>query len=155
MTDKPALTSATVDDYRTGRHVVYRLHAHVVLVTKYRRSPITDRVRKLLIETTREVCERHGVSLVEADGESDHLHLVVDYPPKVSLSILVGAIKTNTSRRVREQNWPEARAKLWGEHFWSPSYFAVSTGGAPLEAVRQYVREQRQPNKKPGRPKTT
>lgn len=134
--------------------MTYRLHAHVVLVTKYRKDPITDRVRTLLIETTREVCERHEVTLVEADGEADHLHILIDYPPKVSLSLLIGAIKTNTSKRVREQGWPEVTNALWGEHFWSPSYFVTSTGGAPLELVAAYVRNQREPNKNPGRPKT-
>ena len=141
------------NDYRNGRHVVYRLTAHLVLVTKYRRGVITDRVRELLVETTREVCERHGVTLLEADGDDDHLHLLVDYPPKLSISILVGAVKTNTSRIVREQKWPEVTDVLWGKHFWSPSYFACSTGGAPLERVAAYIRAQREPNKPPGRPR--
>lgn len=145
MTDKAA-------DYRTGRHVVYNLHAHIVLVTKYRRDPITDRVRKLIIDVTQEVCDRHGVTLMEADGETDHIHLLINYPPKLSLSALVGAIKTNTSKRVREQQWPEVTQALWGEHFWSPSYFVTSTGGAPLERVAAYIRDQRTPNKTVGRP---
>ncbi|WP_256465801.1 IS200/IS605 family transposase [Conexibacter sp. S30A1] len=144
--------SADPNDFRNGRHVVYRLHAHVVLVTKYRRGAITDRVGELLIATTREVCERHDVTLVEADGEHDHLHLLLDYPPKISLSTLVGAIKTNSSRIVREQNWPEVRQALWGQHFWSPSYCVLSTGGAPIQAVRAYIASQREPNRRPGRP---
>lgn len=143
------------EDFRSGRHVVFRLHAHVVLVTKYRKNPITDRVRELLIRVTAEVCERHGVTLVEADGESDHLHLLLDYPPKVSLSTLVGSIKTNTSKRVREQNWPEVRQALWGEHFWSPSYCALSTGGASIDTIKVYIQNQRTPSRKPGRPKMT
>jgi putative transposase len=144
--------AAEHDDFRVGRHVVYRLHAHIVLITKYRRGVLTDRVRELLITTAREVCEHHGAMLVEADGETDHLHLLIDYPPKVALARLVGAIKTNTSKRVREQNWPEVRRALWGEHFWSPSYCVVSTGGAPIETVRRYIQQQREPNRKPGRP---
>lgn len=141
-------------EYRTGRHVVYDLNAHIVLVTKYRKNAITDRVRELLVATAREVCERHESALLEADGESDHLHLLVSYPPKVSLSKLVMAIKTNTSKQVRAQGWEEVRRALWGNHFWSPSYFVASTGGAPLEKVAQYVRSQREPNRKQGRPKT-
>lgn len=88
--------------------------------------------------------------MIEADGESDHLHLLIDYPPKVSLSNLVGAIKTNTSKRVREKRWPEVRQALWGEHFWSPSYCALSTGGTPIDKVRSYIANQRTPNKGPG-----
>lgn len=143
MSDNPG-------DYRRGRQVVYRLRVHVVLVTKYRRDPITDRVRELLVRVSREVCERHGATVLEADGEGDHLHLLIDYPPKASISMLVGAIKTNTSRIVREQDWPEVRNQLWGEHFWSPSYFAESAGGAPLEAIAAYIRNQRKPSRGPG-----
>lgn len=142
------------DKYRTGRHVVFSLRAHIVVVTKYRRGAITDRVREHLIATAREVCERFETTLLEADGEDDHLHLLVDYPPKVALSKLVGAIKTNTSLRVRRENYPEVTQALWGEHFWSPSYFVTSTGGAPLEKVAAYVRNQREPSRGPGKPKT-
>ena len=140
-------------DLRTGRHVVYRLHVHVVLVTKYRRGAITDRVRELLETTTREVCARHGTTVSAFDGEDDHIHLLLDYPPKISVTTLVLAIKTNTSRVVREQEWHEVTRALWGEHFWSPSYCAVSTGGAALDVVRRYVENQRLPARKPGRPK--
>lgn len=133
--------------------MVYQLSVHVVLVTKYRRGPITDRVRELLISVTREVCERHKVQVIEADGETDHLHLLLEIPPSMSVSKIVGAIKTNTSRVVREQGWPEVTTQLWGDHFWSPSYFAATTGGAPLEKVREYIRQQREPSKGPGRPK--
>ena len=142
------------EDYRVGRHVVYDLNAHIALVTKYRKDAITDRVRELLIATTRDVCERNESVLLEADGESDHLHLLISYPPKISLSALVMAIKTNTSKQVRAQGWEEVRRALWGRHFWSPSYFVASTGGAPLEKVAAYVRSQREPNRKQGRPAT-
>lgn len=138
--------------YRTGRHVVHDLNAHVVLVTKYRRGVITDRVREVIIDTTREVCERREVTLLEADGEDDHIHLLVAYPPKVSLSSLVMSIKTLTATRVRASNFPEVTSTLWGNHFWSPSYFVASTGGAPLEQVAAYVRNQRKPSRGPGRP---
>ena len=134
--------------------MVYRLHAHVVLITKYRHGVMSDRVREQLIATTREVCERHDVTLVEADGETDHLHLLLDYPPRISLSTLVGAIKTNTSRVIRQQHWPEVTRALWGQHFWSPSYCVLSTGGAPIQTVREYITNQRNPNRAPGRPRT-
>jgi len=139
-------------DFRTGRHVVFRLHVHVVLVTKYRRGVMTDRVRNLLQEVAAEVCERHDVLITAFDGETDHIHLLLDYPPKVSLSVLIGSIKTNTSRRIREQGWPEITKALWGDHFWSPSYCAVSTGGAALDVVKRYVENQREPSRRQGRP---
>lgn len=128
--------------------------AHIVLVTKYRKGAITERVRNLIIDTAREVCARHEALILEADGEDDHIHILVTYPPKLSLSKLVMAIKTNTSKRVREKEWDEVRRALWGSHFWSPSYFAASTGGASLEKVSEYIRSQREPNRGPGRPRS-
>lgn len=140
--------------YRTGRHVVFSLQAHIVLVTKYRRGAITDRVREEIIEASKEVGDRLDFTIIEADGEDDHIHLIIDYPPKIALSRIIMVLKTNTSRRVREKNFPEVENALWGNHFWSPSYFACSTGGASLDKVRKYVQNQRKEPKGPGRPST-
>lgn len=146
--------TANKEDYRTGRHVVYKLSVHIILVTKYRRGPITDRVREHLIAVAHESCKRFESTLVEADGESDHLHLLIDYPPKVQLSKLIGAIKTNTSREIRAKQYPEVQQVLWGDHFWSPSYMVLSSGGATVETIQTYIQNQREPSKKVGRPKT-
>lgn len=135
-------------DWRTGRHVVYELHAYIVFVTKYRRKVMTPRVAKLLEETFGEVCERFECELEEFETDKDHAHLLVAYPPKTQLSTLVMSLKTNSSKRVREQDWPEVRQALRGDHFWSPSYCIVSCGGAPLEIVREYIRDQQKPNRK-------
>ena len=91
-------------DWHTGRHVVYELHAHIVLVTKYRREVMSPRVTKLLGDTFREVCEHFECELEEFETDKDHAHLLVAYPPKVQLSKLVMSLKTNSSKRVREQN---------------------------------------------------
>lgn len=146
--------SESKEDYRTGRHVVYKLSVHLILVTKYRKGPITDRVCEHLIEVARESCTRLEATLLEADGESDHLHLLIEYPPKVQLSKLIGAIKTNTSREIRAKNYPEVKQALWGDHFWSPSYMALSSGDATIETIRQYIQNQRKPSKPVGRPKS-
>ena len=140
-------------DYRTGRHVVYELHAHIVLTPKYRRKVFTECVSREIERVTREVCERHEVTLEECNTDLDHAHLVISYPPKISLSKLVGAIKTNTSRHVRKLQLPEVQRTLWGKHFWSPSYFVASTGGAPLEIIKKYVQDQGRKPRKQGRPR--
>jgi putative transposase len=130
--------------YQSGSHVTYDLNAHIIFVTKYRKKCITDRVRDILIKSIKETCDRYEVILSEADGEEDHLHLLISYPPKVCLSIFVGASKTASSKKIRSLNYPEVRKQLWGKHFWSPSYFVASTGGAPLEIVAAYIRNQRE-----------
>lgn len=142
------------DGYRVGRHVVHDLSAQVVLVTKYRGVAITDRVLGLLISTSREVCERFGGELIGASGELDYLCLSISYPPRVPLSTLIMSIKTSTSKRVRGQGWDEVTRALHGKQFWSPSYLVVSTGENRVDQVWEYLRQQREPNRKQGRPKT-
>lgn len=142
------------DEYRNGRHVVYKLHAHLIFVTKYRKKVMTDRVTDELRSVFEEVCGRHGVTLDAFETDHDHAHLLVSYPPKVALSTLVMSLKTISSMRVRAQDWPEVRKALWGDHFWSPSYCVVSCGGAPLDVIKAYVEGQRAPNRPKGRPKT-
>src|SRR5690606_25095228 len=82
---------------------------------------------------------------VEADG--DHVHLLLNYPPQLAISTLVNALKGVSSRRLRQQGWPEVRNVLWGKAFWSPSYCVVSCGRAPLEIVKAYVETQNAPDR--------
>lgn len=135
-------------DWRSGRHVVYDLHAHIVLTPKYRRKVFTSRVTELIRDTFDEVCERQEVVIDAFETDQDHAHLLISYPPKVPLSKLVMTLKTMSSRRIRQKRWDEITSALWGDHFWSPSYAVVSAGGAPLEIVKQYVEDQDKPRRK-------
>jgi putative transposase len=138
----------TQDNIRHGRSVVYALTAHLVFVTKYRRGVISDRVRVHLQESFESVMTDFGGALLQCDGEDDHIHLLVSYPPKYSVTNLVNALKGVSARLLRKRNLPEVRSKLWGAHLWTPSYFASSTGGASLDTVRQYIENQRVPRKR-------
>ena len=71
-------------------------------------------------------CADFEAKLVEFDGEDDHIHLLVNYPPKVSVSELVNSLKGVSSRMIRKNNYPSIRKKLWGGALWSPRYFAGS-----------------------------
>ena len=129
--------------FRTGRHVVFSLHVHLVFITKYRRGVITQRVRSELEQSFRKVCEDFESELLECDGQDDHVHLLVAYPPKVGVARLVNSLKGVSARRIRALDLPEVRGKLWGTAFWSPSYCAVSCGGAPLDIIKRYIQDQR------------
>ena len=130
-------------EYRRGRTVVCLLHIHLVFVTKYRRGVLSERAIEVIREAAGGVCRDFTAKLVELNGEDDHVHLLVEYPPTVALSRLVNSLKGVTSRMVRAREFPEVQSKLWGGHLWSPSYFAVSCGGAPIAVVRQYIEGQR------------
>ncbi|MFC5204287.1 IS200/IS605 family transposase [Streptomyces kaempferi] len=84
-----------------------------------------------------------GTRDLKFNGERDHVHLLVHYPPKVAISRLVGSLKGVSARRLRHEFPSHIRTYLWGEHFWSPSYFAASCGGAPLAVIREYIENQK------------
>ena len=88
------------------------------------------------------VCADFGARLVACDGEDDHVHLLVEFPPKVAVSKLVNSLKGVSSRRLRTLR-PEVAARYRNGVLWSPSYFAASCGGAPLDVVRRYVEDQK------------
>src|SRR5690554_3404295 len=120
------------------------MHVHLVFVTKCRREVFTKEILDDLRNIFSSVCADFEAELVEFDGEDDHVHLLVNYPPKVAVSALVNSLKGVSSRMIRKRNYPSIRKKLWGGALWSPSYFAGSCGGAPIEIIRQYI-EQRTP----------
>ncbi len=131
---------------RRGRHVVYNLHVHLVFVTKYRGKVFTKEVLDDLELIFSEVCTKFDATLVEFNGEDDHVHLLVNYPPKVSISALVNSLKGVSSRMIRKKSYPSVSSKLWGGALWSPSYFASSCGGAPIEVLKRYIEQQNTPN---------
>jgi putative transposase len=133
------------DDVRTGRHCAFILHAHLVFVTKYRHKVFTDLHLKRMEEIMRAVCADFETELVEFNGENNHVHLLVNFLPKVALSKLVNSLKGVSSRRLR-QEFPElVRHYYRANRLWSGSYFAGSVGGAPLSVLRQYIEQQNRP----------
>ncbi len=122
------------------------MHVHLVFVTKYRRDVFTREILHELEAVFASVCRDFGATLVEFDGEDDHVHLLVNYPPSVSVSSLVNSLKGVSSRMIRKKSFPDIRKKLWEGHLWSPSYFAGSCGGAPISVIRQYIEQQKTPH---------
>lgn len=131
---------------RRGRQVVYNLHVHLVFVAKYRGKVFTKEVLDDVELSFKEVCRKFESELVEFNGESDHVHLLVSYPPKVCVSALVNSLKGVSSRMIRKKEYRSVDSKLWGDALWSPSYFASSCGGAPIDILRQYIEQQDNPS---------
>ena len=126
---------------RSGRHCVFNMHVHLVFVTKYRKDVFTKPMLDAMEGMFKKVCLNFEAELTEFNGEDDHVHLLINYPPKVAVSNLVNSLKGVSSRHLRK-DFPEIKNKLWGGSLWSPSYFASSCGGAPLEIIKQYIEQQ-------------
>ena len=133
-------------DLRRGRTCVFALHVHLVFVTKFRRKVFTKGILVHTREIFKSVCKDFGAELIEFEGERDHVHLLVNYPPKVSISKLVNSLKGVSARLLRKKAYPTIVKYLWGGSLWSPSYLAGSCGGAPISIIRQYIEGQNTPS---------
>jgi putative transposase len=128
--------------YRRERHSVTDLKTHLVCVTKYRKLVFNDEGLKLIEESFRTVAQKMNFQILEFNGEADHVHALIEYPPKLSISQIANALKGVSSRRYGQAgNKKPHKASLW-----SPSYFAVSVGGAPIEVLKRYIKEQSRPS---------
>ena len=113
-------------------------------MTKYRASVFSNEILKDLKAIFEDVCRTFEVELVEMNGETEHIHLLLNYPPKVSISKLVNSLKGVSSRLIRKKH-PKLAKYYWKGGLWSPSYFAGSCGGAPLSIIKQYIKRQNRP----------
>ena len=132
-------------DLRRGRTCVFALNVHLVFVAKFSRKVFTKEILAHTREIFTSVCKDFEAELTEFDGERDHVHLLVNYPPKVSVSKLVNSLKGVSARLLRKKGYPTIVKHLWGGCLWSPSYFAGSCGGGPISIIRQYIENQNTP----------
>ena len=135
-------------ELRKGRHVVYYMHCHLVFLPKYRKNVFDEKSLESLHKIFRIVCADFETDLIEFNGEKDHVHLLVNYPPKVSISGLVNSLKGVSSRRLRQER-PDIANKYHKGGLWSPSYFAGSVGGAPISVLKKYIQDQNRPLSSP------
>lgn len=129
------------NELRAGRHCVFNLHVHLVFVTKYRRCVFTKAVLDRMQIVFDTVCNDFEAEMIEFDGEKDHVHLLINYPPKVQISKLVNSLKGVSSRLLRKE-FPVLSKSYYNGVLWSPSYFAASCGGAPISIIKEYIQSQ-------------
>ena len=132
-----------MQECRRERHSVSRLTVHLVCITKSRRKVFDSKALEYLKNHANRVFAKMDCRLLACEGEADHVHLLVEYPPKIPVSVLVNMFKGTSSRMLRVER-PDIAQRYWRKGvLWSPSYFAASTGGATLEMVKRYVESQR------------
>lgn len=132
-------------NYDRGFRSVYSLTAHIVFVTKYRRKVISKDIHYRLHEIFKETCSKWEAILLEFNGESDHVHLLVRYHPQVQLSKFIANLKTVSSRLIRKE-FGDDLSKFYSKPvFWTGSYFVASCGGITVEQLKGYVEQQATP----------
>ena len=129
--------------FRKERHSVTDLKLHLVCVAKYREKVFTAQSLALIEESFKEVARKMNFKVLEFNGEGEHVHALIECPPKLSVSQIVNSLKGVSSRAYGKAGYSKPKN---GQALWSPSYFAISIGGAPIEVLKEYIRNQEKPS---------
>lgn len=126
--------------YKTNCNVVYSCKYHVVWCPKYRRKVLTDGVDIRLKELLLSYAANMNVDILEMEIMPDYVHLLMEIDPQYGIHKAVKALKGYTSKILRDE-FPTLRTRM--PALWTNSYFVSTVGGAPLEAVKQYIENQK------------
>lgn len=125
----------------SNNHSVFSLNYHLILVVKYRRRVIDDSISDRLKGIFEYIQGSYNIRIQEWNHDKDHIHVLFSAHPNSEISKFLNAYKSASSRLIKKE-YPQIRDKLWNEAFWSKSFCLITTGGAPLEVIRQYIESQ-------------
>ncbi len=125
----------------TNAHSVFSLHYHLILVVKHRRRVFTNEISNRAREIFEYIAPNYKIELIEWNHDTDHVHILFKGQPKTEMSKFINAYKSASSRLLKKE-YPTIRQKLWKEMFWSRSFCLLSSGGTPIETIRQYIENQ-------------
>jgi len=126
------------DKNRHNGHTISHLTAHIVWVTKYRYPVLQGDIQKRCRDLVKQICDAENVVILKGVVSKDHIHMHIEYPPKVSISEIMKSIKGRTSHHIQQQ-FPELKKRYWGRHFWATGYGVWSTGNITDEMVQKYL----------------
>ena len=128
-------------DFDTNQHSVFLLHYHLIMCVKYRNKVINDPISLRLKEMFEYIAPKYHITLEEWNHDIDHVHVLFRGHPNTEISKFINAYKSASSRIIKKE-FPHIRKSLWKEMFWSQSYCPISTGGATVDVIKQYIQSQ-------------
>lgn len=127
----------------TGRGYVYSIQYHIVWCVKYRRKVLTTEIENDLFNILRKISKDNNFSIIEINGDLDHVHLLIDCSPQHYIPDIIKALKGVSARLLFKQHGDYLKTKLWGGHLWNPSYFIATVSDNTAEQVKKYIQSQK------------
>ena len=127
--------------FDTNNHSVFLLQYHLIMCIKYRNKVIDDVISERLQQIFEYIAPNYHITLEEWNHDVDHVHVLLRGQPNTEMSKCINAYKSASSRLIKKE-YPEIRKSLWKEMFWSQSYCLISTGGATVDSIKQYIQSQ-------------
>ena len=128
-------------NFDTNNHSVFSLNYHLVMVVKYRRKVINDKISNRLKEMFEYIGKPYHITVMEWNHDIDHVHVLFKACPNTEISKFMNAYKSASSRLIKVE-YPEIREKLWKDYFWSKSYCLITTGGVTIDIIKKYIETQ-------------
>jgi putative transposase len=129
-------------DKNTLAHTTWECKYHIVFAAKYRRQVIFGKIKLEIGKMLRELCDRKGIEIIEAECCKDHIHMLVRIPPKYSVSEIVGYLKGKSSLMIFDR-FANLKYKYGNRHFWCRGYY-VDTVGKNAKKIEEYIKNQLQ-----------
>ena len=127
--------------YEVGAHTTHRLEYHLIWIPKYRKRVLRGPLARRLYELIRQCAEMNRWHILEVNVQPDHIHLLVQLPPKEAVAHAMQVLKGGTSKAVRAE-YPELEEFLWGDSLWAAGYFAESVGRVTEGRIKAYIQNQ-------------
>ena len=124
-----------------NNHSVFLLHYHLVLVVKYRRKVFDDSISDYAKDMFIRISGKYNITLKEWNHDLDHIHIMFKAEPNSEISKFINAYKSASSRLIKK-DFPEVKQKLWKQQFWSRSFCLITSGGASVDAIKEYIENQ-------------
>jgi putative transposase len=134
-------------NYFKIRRATFNLTVHIVLVTKYRRKVFKKEHLEFLNEAFKSIADKWDARIVEFSGESDHVHILLTYPPHKLLSGLIANLKSTSSQLLWDNYSDHLKKIYWKDKrvLWTGAYFVASCGGVTIDQLKKYVESQDSP----------
>ena len=128
-------------ELRGNNHSVFSIHFHLILVVKYRKKVIDERISERLKEIFGYIQDNYNIVLEEWNHDIDHVHVLFRSEPNSNISRFINAYKSASSRLIKKE-YPSIKSRLYKEAFWSQSFCLISTGEANIETIKKYIESQ-------------
>ena len=125
----------------SNNHSVFCIHFHLILVVKYRKKVIDERISERLKEIFEYIQDNYNIVLEEWNHDIDHIHVLFRSEPNSNISKFINAYKSASSRLIKKE-YPSIKSRLYKEAFWSQSFCLISIGEANIETIKKYIESQ-------------
>ena len=137
-------------DSKSLSHTKWKCQYHIVFIPKYRKKQLYGRLREDVREVISTLCKYKNVEIIEGAVCSDHVHLCVSIPPKLSVSQFMGYLKGKSALMIYDKH-PELGSK-YNKSFWARGYYVATVGNITEEAIKKYIQEQSEESRKEDNP---